>query len=397
MADGLANSLFTHALIHEIGHTLGLSHPFENGLEILGSDVEPLDSALDYVRYSVMAYALNPPGIEDSSAERSVSSSIMPLDVQALQYLYGIASNTENDIYAIGPPTGQLFSAITNEQISAFETLTGRIFTDFVSHQYLNSYLAISDNGVSQDGPGENVLIIELDEDITLNLAPASWSDTGGGFGGTDPNLFIDNNTHIALAVTAAGNDTISAGAAGHSIYSRGGDDAVFAGAGIDLVFLGDGDDHYVGDNTGSADEIYGGPGDDNVGISHLQFGKIDGGEDTDTVKFTAALNLDLTGGAYSGTLLNLEAFDFSQDGGSSELLLDLVAIQDITDQSDHLALNVDSNDLLTLYNGGTGGWEEDLDWAVEGESYYQYIDSELALAAVTVSGVVFEEAVLIA
>jgi serralysin len=79
----LAGSHGYMSLIHEIGHTLGLKHTFE------GPNV--LEPALDNTANTVMTY-----NFTGSSA-----GTLMPLDIAALQSLYGAKqSNTNNNTYA---------------------------------------------------------------------------------------------------------------------------------------------------------------------------------------------------------------------------------------------------------------------------------------------------------
>lgn len=63
---------FTETLLHEIGHAIGLKHPFENGVT--------LPSPQANTDYTVMAYTPGPSG---------VATKLGPLDVQAVQYIYG--------------------------------------------------------------------------------------------------------------------------------------------------------------------------------------------------------------------------------------------------------------------------------------------------------------------
>ena len=77
-------------LIHETFHALGLEHPFDD------RDGDALDAAKDNYSTTVMTYDFkgNSPG------------TAMPLDIAALQYLYGAAENNSgNDTYVFGSTT----------------------------------------------------------------------------------------------------------------------------------------------------------------------------------------------------------------------------------------------------------------------------------------------------
>ena len=74
-------------LLHEIGHVLGLKHPFEGSRK--------LSSDLDKTNYTIMSYT------DDESAyynkDYIISSSPMVLDIAAIQHLYGAADNNTGD------------------------------------------------------------------------------------------------------------------------------------------------------------------------------------------------------------------------------------------------------------------------------------------------------------
>lgn len=71
-----AGAEFTGVLLHEIGHAIGLKHPFEEGVI--------LPYYLDDTSYTVMSYTLGPAGIP---------TKLGPLDVQTVQYIYGTSAD----------------------------------------------------------------------------------------------------------------------------------------------------------------------------------------------------------------------------------------------------------------------------------------------------------------
>ncbi len=79
-------------MIHELGHALGLKHPFDK--------TNILDTGLDTTKYTVMSYTPHPNSLYRAVTETSPGSfswtyehiqpeTLMPLDIEALQFLYG--------------------------------------------------------------------------------------------------------------------------------------------------------------------------------------------------------------------------------------------------------------------------------------------------------------------
>ena len=205
-SDGTYGAL---TLIHEIGHALGLKHPFA------GKDnVTPyLPTAENKTLWTLMSYESSPD---------QYSFNFSPLDIAALQYIYGPSTKarTGNDNYAISQ----------------------------------NSYNFI------WDGVGIDTLDASaLTQGATLYMTPGYWSFVGSArastitsagqatvnFGTVLENLigsaFADNlhgNDVNNVINGGAGNDQITGGGGGDQITGGGGNDNIDGGIGIDIAIF---------------------------------------------------------------------------------------------------------------------------------------------------------------
>jgi len=68
-----------NTIIHELGHAIGMDHPFS---------VPEFPTAFDSFKYTVMSYS-DAPGHQDTGFSSLYPTTPMPLDIRALQYLYG--------------------------------------------------------------------------------------------------------------------------------------------------------------------------------------------------------------------------------------------------------------------------------------------------------------------
>lgn len=182
------------ALLHEIGHALGLTHP-----------VPETDTASGVVllnRWNSNAYTVMS---ENQSASGLWQSWYGPLDLQALRSLYGAgmgAAHAGADTYSLTDTTG------------------GRLST-------------ISDAG------GHDVLDASgLSRGVYLDLTPGSFSSAGLATSGSTSlgNLFIDAATVIEDAIGTAYDDVLTGNSA-DNIFSPGtGNDMVNGAGGVNIV-----------------------------------------------------------------------------------------------------------------------------------------------------------------
>ncbi|MBC7857542.1 MAG: hypothetical protein H7Z39_01950, partial [Burkholderiaceae bacterium] len=212
-------------LIHELGHALGLKHPFE--------DSPQLPAGTDTQQYSVMSYTANPHDIFVQytagysgysylwNAYQVFSDTPMLYDIAAIQYLYGanLSYKSGDDVYTFDPAKPffrTLWDAAGNDTISVANYSRGCAIDLRPGHYSKISILSQAPAGVDWTQPppaatydGTDALAIAFGCDIE--------NATGGG--GADT---LTGNALKNLLQGGAGDDTLSSGA---------GDDTLTGGA----------------------------------------------------------------------------------------------------------------------------------------------------------------------
>lgn len=265
-------------LAHEIGHALGLKHPFE--------DSPILDPALDDIAHTVMSY-------DDQSPAATALGS---LDVLAVQHLYG--PNSADGTQAASWTWNAATATLTQSGGAGGETLVGVGSTDLMS----------GGGGDDRIFGGEGADRIDGDDGAD-SLSGGSGADTlsgglgndilesGGGFdvlqggAGDDALIFSDGP---AMADGGEGDDTLfiiapfEGGSLDYESFTAGGashvsieyfamlgsmgndtllggyrDDGLYGGPGTDSISGGDGWDWIQGEQ--GADTVYGGSGGDGI------------------------------------------------------------------------------------------------------------------------------------
>ncbi|MND50936.1 Serralysin A precursor [compost metagenome] len=189
--------------IHEIGHAIGLKHPFDYG----EGNYNLLPARFDDVRYTVMSY---------NDGYSFAPTGPMLLDIAAIQYLYGANTTwkTGNDTYRWAP----------NQSI--FETLwdAGGIDT-----------LDASNQGSA----------------VVLRLKSGEFSKIGQAFFNYSTNSAFNEGLAIAYGATI---ENAIGSAYNDTLYGNATNNLLNGGAGIDSLIGGLGNDIYVVDNA--ADRI---------------------------------------------------------------------------------------------------------------------------------------------
>jgi serralysin len=200
-------------LMHEIGHALGLKHPFEGN----GSGVV-MPAAEDWLGTSVMSYRSSMGGsVSGGYSIDFYPTTPMGYDVKAIQYLYGADPSIHdgNTTYSWSPGQ-QILETIVDS--------SGRDTIDWSSQTSA----------------------------AMIDLAPGSWSDLGPAYGFKGGHyattLFIAAGTVIENAIGGSGKDVIHGNDAANCIGGGAGNDKLYGGNGDDTLAPGPGNDKVYGD-----------------------------------------------------------------------------------------------------------------------------------------------------
>ena len=260
-------------VLHEVGHGLGLGHPFGSG----GLNGQPFPGVVEAIDlghdgqnngiYTIMSYrdhsqfwAPDPP---TSDLGWGYAGSPMGLDIAALQHVYGAnpTANAGHDTYTLPAVEGDgtYWRAIWD---------TGG--TDIIRHS----------------GPAA--------ANIDLRAAPLTGPDAGGYLSRVQDvagGFTIAHGVTIEFAEGGDGNDTITGNAAGNEIAGRGGHDTINGFGGDDLIEGGAGDDWMNG--GAGRDTLSGGLGNDTYLVDSLHDSLHEGaGGGIDTVITTVTRTL---------------------------------------------------------------------------------------------------------
>ncbi|SDH48919.1 M10 family metallopeptidase [Nitrosomonas sp. Nm132] len=235
-------------VMHEIGHALGLDHPFE---------ARGFPSSMDTMSSTIMSYSALPGN--QNSAFDFYPTTPMPLDILAIQHVYGA-----NTTYHREDNRYQYDDARTYH-----ETIWDSGGIDWI--EYSGAQIAIIDLREGEGSLIGNAVLVG--DSVSADLAQNIWIAYGAvienASGGQGDDLLIGNRYNNILS-----------GSGGHDdLIGREGDDTLSGGTGMDTaVFLGPRAHYAVSKSQGGYTVIdqTGADGQDSVAeIERLEFSDI--------------------------------------------------------------------------------------------------------------------------
>ena len=307
-----------YTILHEVGHALGLLHPFEgDGQSVLPSD-------LDWMGNTVMSYSSYAGSQGLRNSENNFAAGYMLYDIAALQTMYGAnySTNAGDTKYKWDPVSGEMLVNGVGQGRPAEAMIFQTVWDGGGNDTYDFSNMPFSQTIDLR--PGRWSAVGDLDLRASLgNLAP-----------GNIANAFMHDGNPASLIENAIGT------ALGDTIYGNLADNFLFGGDGDDLLYGQEGNDRLLG--GAGADQIRGGTGAD----------RLEGGDDWDEL-FGDDGNDILEGGAGIDRLEGGAGADILLGGTEGDLLVggDGDDLLDGEDGNDGLDGN-EGNDRLI---GGSG------------------------------------------
>jgi len=291
-----------YTALHEVGHALGLSHPFDGG----AADGSTLNLNLDSQRNTVMTYVQTDRNVRISKVGSSLSignkvniSTPGLLDIEAMEHLYGSsgwsAANTDT-VYGTNAGDGAGYTLDDSyesikviadsggtDTINASSVTTSNII-DLTPGTYSSiNYYATDAEKIAAVSAGSASAVTWFTEQVAIQDSNASAATSHySGYSRTalyrgQDNLGIAHNTWVENAIGGSGTDTITGNSKGNELTGGGGNDTIdgaggvdvakYSGAFADYTITGSASALSVSHNSGGAD------GDDSLSnVEYLEF-----------------------------------------------------------------------------------------------------------------------------
>ena len=232
------------AMMHEIGHMLGLGHG--GAYNNTASPRYDQYSAFDHTMFTMMSYfnwtsqnlkyaGDNPEiwvnwGRTDDGWARTMPHTLMILDIVAIQQLYGAAPD----------------SAFSGGQIYGFHSTIAGPLRDFYDFNRNPTPIVT----IYNEGTGNTLDVSKYDMAQSIDLRPGKYSDIGG----LTANVAIALNTVVEKAIGGSGHDEILGSDVDSVLNGGGGNDLLLGGTGQDRLTGGVGADTFLFNDVESSD-----------------------------------------------------------------------------------------------------------------------------------------------
>jgi hypothetical protein len=269
------------AILHEIGHSMGLKHGQDDDTYgLMNADRRDIEfSLMNYPSYIGATEAFNTAGASPTS--------YMMYDIAALQYMYGANFSKEGQtvVYKWSETTGEAFIDNVSRGVPDTNTIFETIWTagatatfdlsnftqDQVDDMRPGGWMLFSSgqaahlNETSESKPDGEIYARGniFNALLFYGTAPGLETNHDGGGGGDASNGAGDQRSLISNLIAGSGNDTVIGNDAANSIFGGNGNDTLTGGGGNDRLDGGDGND--ILDGGLGNDILTGGGGSDTI------------------------------------------------------------------------------------------------------------------------------------